>query len=32
MYIAKNFQPITPEEEKWLIAGASDATPIFAKA
>ena len=29
MYVAQNFQPITPEEEKHLIAGAADATPIF---
>ncbi|MFP5206504.1 MAG: aldo/keto reductase [Acidobacteriota bacterium] len=32
MYVAQNFQPITPEEEKHLIAGAADATPIFPNA
>ncbi|MFP5232823.1 MAG: aldo/keto reductase [Acidobacteriota bacterium] len=29
MYVAQNFKPITPEEEQYLIAGATDATPIF---
>lgn len=29
MYVAQNFQPITPDEEQYLIASASDATPIF---
>ncbi|MFP5277860.1 MAG: aldo/keto reductase [Acidobacteriota bacterium] len=29
MYVAQNFQPITPEEEKHLIASAADASPIF---
>ncbi|MGC9223908.1 MAG: aldo/keto reductase [Terracidiphilus sp.] len=29
MYVAQNFQPITPEEEQHLIASAADATPIF---
>ena len=32
MYVAQNFQPITPEEEKHLIASAADATPIFPQA
>ena len=29
MYVAQNFQPISPEEEQHLIASAADATPIF---
>ena len=29
MYVAQNFQPITPQEEKHLIASAAEATPIF---
>ena len=29
MYVAQNFQPITKEEEKHLIASAPEATPIF---
>jgi aryl-alcohol dehydrogenase-like predicted oxidoreductase len=29
MYVAQNFQPITPEEEQHLIASAAEATPIF---
>lgn len=29
MYVAQNFQPITPEEEQHLIASAAGATPIF---
>lgn len=32
MYIAQNFQPITPEEEQHLIASAAGATPIFPQA
>ena len=32
MYVAQNFQPISPEEEKQLIASAADATPIFPQA
>ncbi len=32
MYVALNFQPITPEEEKHLIASAAGATPIFPNA
>lgn len=32
MYVAQNFQPITAEEEKYLIASAAGATPIFARA
>ncbi len=32
MYVAQNFQPITPEEEKMLIASAADAVPIFPQA
>lgn len=32
MYVAQNFQPISPEEEKHLIASAADATPIFPQA
>lgn len=32
MYVAQNFQPITSEEEKYLIAGAAGATPIFSHA
>ncbi|MGA7523141.1 MAG: aldo/keto reductase [Acidobacteriaceae bacterium] len=32
MYVARNFQPITPEEEKHLIASAAGATPIFPNA
>ncbi len=32
MYVAQNFQPITPEEEKLLIASATGATPIFSHA
>ncbi|MGC2584201.1 MAG: hypothetical protein WA399_19005, partial [Acidobacteriaceae bacterium] len=29
MYVAQNFQPITSDEEKHLIASAATATPIF---
>lgn len=29
MYVAQNFQPITKDEEKHLIASAPEATPIF---
>lgn len=29
MYVAQNFQPITAEEEKHLVASAAGATPIF---
>ncbi|HEV2326035.1 MAG TPA: aldo/keto reductase [Terracidiphilus sp.] len=29
MYVAQNFQPITPDEEKHLIASAAGAVPIF---
>jgi len=29
MYVAQNFRPIEPEEEKVLMARAADATPIF---
>jgi aryl-alcohol dehydrogenase-like predicted oxidoreductase len=29
MYVAQNFQPISMEEEKYLIASAADAVPIF---
>lgn len=29
MYVAQNFQPITSDEEKHLIASATGATPIF---
>lgn len=29
MYVAQNFQPISPEEEQHLIASTADATPIF---
>jgi aryl-alcohol dehydrogenase-like predicted oxidoreductase len=29
MYVAQNFQPISSEEEKYLIASATGATPIF---
>jgi aryl-alcohol dehydrogenase-like predicted oxidoreductase len=29
MYVAQNFQPITPDEEKHLIASAAGAMPIF---
>lgn len=32
MYVAQNFQPITQDEEKQLIASAADATPIFPQA
>lgn len=32
MYVAQNFQPISPDEEKYLIASAADATPIFPNA
>jgi aryl-alcohol dehydrogenase-like predicted oxidoreductase len=32
MYVAQNFQPITSEEERHLIASAADATPIFPNA
>ena len=32
MFVAQNFQPITPEEEKLLIASATGATPIFPQA
>ena len=32
MYVAQNFQPITPEEEKRLMARAAQATPIFTRA
>ncbi len=32
MYVAQNFQPITPEEEQRLIASAADANPIFPQA
>ncbi len=32
MYVAQNFQPITTDEEKRLIASAADATPIFPSA
>lgn len=32
MYVAQNFQPVTPEEEKSLIASASGVTPIFSHA
>jgi hypothetical protein len=32
MYIARNFQPIAPEEEQHLIASAAGATPIFPQA
>ena len=29
MYVAQSFQPITPEEERYLIASAAGAVPIF---
>ncbi len=29
MYVAQNFQPITPQEERHLIASAAEAMPIF---
>ncbi len=32
MYVAQNFQPISGEEEKYLIASATGATPIFPQA
>jgi len=32
MYVAQNFQPISSEEEKYLIASAAGATPIFSHA
>lgn len=32
MYVAQNFEPITPEEEKRLLASAAGATPIFTRA
>jgi aryl-alcohol dehydrogenase-like predicted oxidoreductase len=32
MYVAQNFQPISSEEEKYLIASGADATPIFPQA
>jgi aryl-alcohol dehydrogenase-like predicted oxidoreductase len=32
MYVAQNFQPITPDEEKNLIASAAGAVPIFPQA
>ncbi len=32
MYVAQNFQPITSEEEEYLIASAAGATPIFPQA
>ena len=32
MYVAQNFQPITSQEEQYLIASAADATPIFSQA
>ncbi|MGC9197618.1 MAG: aldo/keto reductase [Acidobacteriaceae bacterium] len=32
MYVAQNFQPISPEEEQSLIASAAEATPIFPQA
>ncbi|MGB6132435.1 MAG: hypothetical protein WCC14_12980 [Acidobacteriaceae bacterium] len=32
MYVAQNFQPISSEEEKYLIASAAGATPIFPNA
>ena len=32
MYVAQNFQPISAEEEKYLVASATGATPIFPNA
>jgi aryl-alcohol dehydrogenase-like predicted oxidoreductase len=32
MYVAQNFQPVSSEEEKYLIASAAGATPIFPNA